>query len=814
MKTLSDFFNPKKEEIQEELVEQKNVAVEDTVGTVFNTLYANKLDSILNEIKNCTTKEEVQSIAIALIEHVEKIQKELQKEVKSSTISLQEKTNFLQKKLSELSSLREEEDKKNKAFVYETVLRQEENANRTLSQVNDLATSKIEKLEEEIKSDINLNLEAFTKRYNRDLQEYKSQIKKQSIEVERIEESLKTFIAESKKFLSDEKYMAINNKIKQLENILEHFNEKTILVENILSIPPSTETSDPLTPLDQNFVTHEQLVKHYQLFINRVQQQLTTLGGGGAAWLNDLQDVNYNAVKSATDGQVLTYNAANALWEVSTISGSGNGDVTTADLTTANVTEVTNLYFTNARSLAALTTNDAITIESITNNVEITANADVNIVALDDLRLTGNDTVALRNRSNSASINIITDFDDQQKTWEFGADGKLTTPGDITVVGDITGTASASTLYIKAQQDSNTFIQLNNAVDSSIRTQANLEIRTNGLDPLTWVFDTNGLLTTPSDVNIEGGLTISQTAITGNRDFNVVNINSAPNPNAYIQLNETGDSYFGAESNVFITTGGDFYEWKFGVDSTLTLPGNLSFTSGCTFSEINSVSNSSGDGIGASTLQIVPDNTLFNNDQYIIVDPTEPDHIHIRGGGDIDNCSAKLIFGGENSHFSVQAGANASVGIRANNYNWNFGTDGVLLAPGSITSDGIISTGKSSLSKVMESFTGIVDATGVVTHNCSNTHIFNHTSIDNNFTANFTNLSLNSGEATSLTLVLNQGPTAYIANAVQIGGVAQTIKWQANAQPTGNVNAVDIQTFSVLNTSGTYIVLGQLTTFG
>ena len=289
MKTLSDFFNPKKEEIQEELVEQKNVAVEDTVGTIFNTLYANKLDSILNEIKNCTTKEEVQSIAIALIEHVEKIQKELQKEVKSSTISLQEKTNFLQKKLSELSSLREEEDKKNKAFVYETVLRQEENANRTLSQVNDLATSKIEKLEEEIKSDINLNLEAFTKRYNRDLQEYKSQIKKQSIEVERIEESLKTFIAESKKFLSDEKYMAINNKIKQLENILEHFNEKTILVENILSIPPSTETSDPLTPLDQNFVTHEQLVKHYQLFINRVQQQLTTLGGGRIRrrWIGD-----------------------------------------------------------------------------------------------------------------------------------------------------------------------------------------------------------------------------------------------------------------------------------------------------------------------------------------------------------------------------------------------------------------------------------------------------------------------------------------------------------------------------------------------
>lgn len=41
------------------------------------------------------------------------------------------------------------------------------------------------------------------------------------------------------------------------------------------------QQSDPLTPLDQNFVTFDELQKHYRLFLNRIQQQLSTLGGGG-----------------------------------------------------------------------------------------------------------------------------------------------------------------------------------------------------------------------------------------------------------------------------------------------------------------------------------------------------------------------------------------------------------------------------------------------------------------------------------------------------------------------------------------------------
>jgi hypothetical protein len=147
--------------------------------------------------------------------------------------------------------------------------------------------------------------------------------------------------------------------------------------------------------------------------------------------------------------------------------------------------------------------------------------------------------------------------------------------------------------------------------------------------------------------------------------------------------------------------------------------------------------------------------------------------------------------------------------LKANTNTWNFSADGNLTTPGNITTNILkIQDG------VHETFQAKADATGVVTHDCSSGYIFNHTSIDNNFTANFTNLTLESGEATTITLVLNQGATAYIANAIQINSVSQTIKWSANTVPTGNANAVDVQSFSILNSSGTYTVLGQLSTFG
>lgn len=78
--------------------------------------------------------------------------------------------------------------------------------------------------------------------------------------------------------------------------------EKTLIEKSLglLSEPSNIkQQKDPLTPLDQNFVTFDQLQKHYKTFVERIQQQLSTLGGGGESNLTYM-DVPVKSVTSSS----------------------------------------------------------------------------------------------------------------------------------------------------------------------------------------------------------------------------------------------------------------------------------------------------------------------------------------------------------------------------------------------------------------------------------------------------------------------------------------------------------------------------------
>jgi hypothetical protein len=68
--------------------------------------------------------------------------------------------------------------------------------------------------------------------------------------------------------------------------------------------------------------------------------------------------------------------------------------------------------------------------------------------------------------------------------------------------------------------------------------------------------------------------------------------------------------------------------------------------------QIIGAGDASGDGLGAGTIELVPDATL-NSDQYLIIDPTGPNHIHIRAGGTQDESTSELIFGAEKTNVKV-----------------------------------------------------------------------------------------------------------------------------------------------------------------
>ena len=85
--------------------------------------------------------------------------------------------------------------------------------------------------------------------------------------------------------------------------------------KDLLSEITTISESDPLTPLDTNFVTLDQLQEHYRLFVNRVQQQLASFGGGGETKLQYLDDIVGVATNlSEYNGYVLKVDTCFGFW--------------------------------------------------------------------------------------------------------------------------------------------------------------------------------------------------------------------------------------------------------------------------------------------------------------------------------------------------------------------------------------------------------------------------------------------------------------------------------------------------------------------
>ena len=110
--------------------------------------------------------------------------------------------------------------------------------------------------------------------------------------------------------------------IKHLEEKVDIINEKHIkILTESYNEPPDVKNSDPLTPLDKNFVNLQDFQEHYRLFLNRIQRQLSTLGGGGAVLISDLDDVDTTTAK--VDNKFLKYNASLGKWVGSDTAGGG-----------------------------------------------------------------------------------------------------------------------------------------------------------------------------------------------------------------------------------------------------------------------------------------------------------------------------------------------------------------------------------------------------------------------------------------------------------------------------------------------------------
>jgi hypothetical protein len=100
--------------------------------------------------------------------------------------------------------------------------------------------------------------------------------------------------------------------VEELQEELEEPKYPTLMERSLglLAEPSNAKVQkDPLTPLDQKFATLEDLEKHYSTFLSRIQQQLSTIGGGGETQLKYLDDIVGIATNpSVYDQKFLQYN--------------------------------------------------------------------------------------------------------------------------------------------------------------------------------------------------------------------------------------------------------------------------------------------------------------------------------------------------------------------------------------------------------------------------------------------------------------------------------------------------------------------------
>ena len=238
-------------------------------------------------------------------------------------------------------------------------------------------------------------------------------------------------------------------------------------------------------------------------------------------------------------------------------------------------------------------------------------------------------------------------------------------------------------------------------------------------------------------------------------------------------------------------------------NNNITGSGSINITGGATISGNLVAGTGTVGGLTFAGTQIASDDSTVISFQ---------DNIEIANGPTLSSTTLSHTgtFGISANTLNINAGSFGQVNIGTNQ-----GTAPVVLGSSNNDTEVICSGDLFIDSGIMERHTSKTGATGTVDHDMDDGHIFMHSSMAADFTANLTNSHIGINTATTVLFILTQGNTGRMVTGLEIGGVSQTIRWQNNNVPTGTANGFDAVSFSIFQTtSGNYTVLGQSVSFG
>jgi len=236
-----------------------------------------------------------------------------------------------------------------------------------------------------------------------------------------------------------------------------------------------------------------------------------------------------------------------------------------------------------------------------------------------------------------------------------------------------------------------------------------------------WKFNEDGVLTTPNNIVVDEGMTISQNALTGTESVGVLYLNSAPEPNTYIHLTNENTALIVANTNVTVVSNSDenAYTWNFANTGTLTFPdgayiANSGFYAGDGKNAVLSQNDGNTQvytqetGVGIQTYNSIEEEyktwtfdtegtlilpgdgnaKIYDNGGYITLEATDGANLQWSDGEgkilsvEVDNSKVNLSAVDSASNSQVDVLPN-KIDIIVNSKTWSFANNGVLTIPGS-----------------------------------------------------------------------------------------------------------------------------------
>ena len=417
-------------------------------------LLSEKVESLSEDVEQKASErvDSLQGIVKEYREEIESISKRyetLQKDFTGRVVHEDKKFGQYSKKLDKFS--------KRFSFIEETLT-------EDVRELKENLETNTSKFYTELKSEINgveQNIAQTVKDLEVNIVVNETHLKKQNEYIGNIQEEVKEVLDKLQLDVLEKKNAQLVERINHVEEVFSKINEKTLLTEDNPTLPgdPSTNNSDdPLTPLDQKFVTLDQLQNHYRTFINRIQQQIATIGGGGAGFIKDLDDVTFD--QTTGEGKLLIYDGAKWVGIASTAVGGGDANQLAENTVGTNLVLSGNLSVAGIATYEDVRNIDSIGLITARSGVEVnTGAATTALLVRGDARITGiltigQSSVTIDGDNNTITTGIVTI-----------TNSEVVLGNNVTINASATGINSApNVLYVaKDGNDSNNGTSIDNA---------------------------------------------------------------------------------------------------------------------------------------------------------------------------------------------------------------------------------------------------------------------------------------------------------------------------------------------------------------